>query len=96
MRSQRAEGEETAKNTKTSNLQYILQKHLFFKVPKHAKLIKTSKNECKKGSSHKGDPPEANFHDFGSLLELPGEPEMIPKQPKEKEGQKKSLEPQRI
>ena len=65
MRSQRAEGEETAKNAKTS------------------------KSACKERSSHKGDPPEAIFHDFASILELPGEPEMILKQPKD-ESEKKT------
>ena len=88
MRSQRAEGEETAKNAKTSNLQYIPQKHIFFKVEKHRKLIKTSKSASKKGSSHKGDPAEVIFHDFASILELPGGPEMSPKLPKE-ESEKK-------
>ena len=65
MRSKKAEGEETAKNAKTS------------------------KNACKERSSHKDDPPEAIFHDFASILELPGEPEMTQKQPKE-ESEKRS------
>ena len=51
---------------------------------------------CKERSSHKGDPPEAIFHDFASMLELPGGPEMRPKQPKEeseKTTQKTSYSP---
>ena len=45
--------------------------------------MKTSKNASNKGSSHKGDPPEAIFDDFASILELPGGPEMNQKLPKE-------------
>ena len=37
------------------------KKRLFFKVQKHATLMQTSKNACKKRSSRKGDPTEAIF-----------------------------------
>ena len=40
MRSQRAEGEETAKNAKTSNLQYIPQKTFTFHGPETCKIDK--------------------------------------------------------
>ena len=59
------------------------KKHLFFKVQKHTRFTKTLENASKKGSWHKGDPPGAIFHDFPSLLELPGGPEMSLKRPKE-------------
>ena len=72
------------------------KKHLFFKVWKHTKSTKTSKNACKERSSHKGDPPEAIFHDFASILELPGEPEMILKQPKEESEKKTQKTPLRL
>ena len=48
----------------------------------------------KKGSSHKGDPPESMFHDFASVLELPGDSEIVLKHPKEeseKKTEKKAL-----
>ena len=43
MRSQRAEGEETAKNEKTANLQYFLQKTPIFLGPKTYKIGKNLK-----------------------------------------------------
>ena len=46
MRSQRAEGEETAKNAKTSNLQYLPQKTPIFQGPKTCEIEKTLKNAC--------------------------------------------------
>ena len=60
------------------------KKHLFFKVRKHAKLRKTLKNACWKRSSHKGDPPEAIFHDFASILGPPGDSEITKKQSKKR------------
>ena len=46
MRSQRAEGEETAKNAKTSSLQYIPQKTPIFQGLKTYKIDKNLK-KCK-------------------------------------------------
>ena len=46
MRSLRAEGEETAKNAKTSNLQYVPQQTLIFQGLKTYKIDKNRKN-CK-------------------------------------------------
>ena len=88
MRSKKAEGEETAKNAKPQICNTFHKKHLFFKVQKHAKLRNTFKNAFKKRSSRKGDPQEAIFHDFASILELPGEPE-IPKKHWKQESEKK-------
>ena len=52
MRSRRAEGKETAKNAKTSNLQYVLQKTPIFQDPKTCKIDKNlekmhAKNEAR-------------------------------------------------
>ena len=79
----KAEGEETAKIAKTSNLQYFPQKTHIFQGLKTYKTDKDLKKKCKERSSHTGDPPGAIFHDFASILELPGEPEMTLKHPKE-------------
>ena len=45
MRSQRAEGEETAENAKTSNLQYLPQKTPNFQGPKTCE-IKKNRKKC--------------------------------------------------
>ena len=48
MRSKKAEGEETAKIAKTSNLQYLPQKTPIFQGLKTYKIDKNLKNACKK------------------------------------------------
>ena len=48
MRSQRAEGEETAKNAKTSNLQYLPQKTPIFQGLKTYKIDKNIKKNMQR------------------------------------------------
>ena len=47
-------------------------------------MLKNYENSCRRRSSKKDDPPRAIFNDFRSILEVPGDPEIIKKQSKER------------
>ena len=60
----------------------------------HEKSTKNSEQKLKKRRSKNDDPPRAIFNDFGSILEVPGDPKITKKQEKEgfkKEAQKRLL-----